>query len=77
MNRLFTVIGLFLAAFMLVGSLERQWYLQSKGLAPQPAKAEAALPLTMPCQWISITGAGEPLNPRCVNSDLRRNDEKR
>lgn len=71
MNRPWLIILAFLGAFMLVGTLEREWHMQSKGLAPQPAKMEAALPLTMPCQWVSITRAGEPINPRCVNTDLR------
>ncbi len=34
------------------------------------ANDSAAAGLSIPCQWVSITGANEPLNPRCVNADL-------
>ncbi len=45
MNRLWLVIFGFLGMFMLVGTLEREWYLQSKGLLPA---AEPILPLARP-----------------------------
>lgn len=78
-----------LACFLVVGVLEREWQQPNpvgrKVTSVRPTVAEAraaylesaAAGLSMPCTWISKTGALETIKPRCVNADLREREWKK
>lgn len=76
MNRTYLIFAALLVAFGVVGAMDAQ---DADIAAARDAEitstvadvAAAREPLSMPCTWVSITGALEPLQPRCVDADLR------